>query len=98
MKWLYALLLFTAYNAYAGPHVTLYYACGKVIFAHFESPLPDGITVMGDITPQMYVEDEVLQKALNVADQLHPADYPKERDIEQPLREAGLLTSCPKEM
>lgn len=98
-KLLSALLLFFAYNAavYAGPHVILYYACGKVVFAHFEAPLPDGMTVMGDVTPKMYVEDEVLREAMTIAEQFHPEDYPNARDLEQPLREAGLLVKCPVE-
>ena len=96
-KWLSAVLLFFAYNAYAGPHVILYYACEKVVFAHFESNLPDGIAVMGDVTPSMFTGDDVLQSAMLLAEQGHPEDYPKARDITGPLMEAGLLVECPIE-
>jgi hypothetical protein len=96
-KWLSALLLFFAYNAYAGPHVILYYACSKVVFAHFEANLPEGIIVMGDVTPEMFATDDTLRAAIMMAEQDHPEDYPNARDITEPLKQAGLLVECPIE-
>ena len=98
MKWLYSLLLFTAYNVNAAPHVTLFAICGKPVHLHFEAPGPEpGIVYFGDMARSTFMADVEIQQLVQQLETIQPPGYSLFQDITPGMKEMFPHFECPKE-